>query len=169
MIWTMGEMIVEIMRETEDVTLKEAGRFLGPFPSGAPAIFIDTAAKMGHRAGIIGCVGDDEFGRCLTDRLTGHGVDCRYVQIDRTVSTGCAFVTYFSDGSRKFIFHLGNSAAGKARMPEIFERAELSGKPEIRGESERTGTQETPEIPACEYFHIMGCSLMADKTFGEEI
>ena len=143
MIWTMGEMIVEIMRETEDVTLKEAGRFLGPFPSGAPAIFIDTVAKMGHQAGIIGGVGEDDFGKCILERLISHGVDCSNVLTDAAASTGCAFVTYFADGSRKFIFHIGNTPAAKAKMPEV--------------------------IPQADYFHIMGCSLMANEDFGREI
>ena len=45
-IWTMGEMIVEIMREKENEPLDKAGVFRGPYPSGAPAIFIDTVARL---------------------------------------------------------------------------------------------------------------------------
>ena len=52
-IWTMGEMIVEIMREKENEPLDKAGVFRGPYPSGAPAIFIDTVARLGHKGGII--------------------------------------------------------------------------------------------------------------------
>ena len=53
----MGEMIVEIMRDREDAPLHEAGVFKGPYPSGAPAICIDTAARLGSRTAIIGGVG----------------------------------------------------------------------------------------------------------------
>ena len=60
-IWTMGEMIVEIMRDRPDVSFQTPGVLLGPYPSGAPAIFIDTVARLGHSAGIIGGVGDDGF------------------------------------------------------------------------------------------------------------
>ena len=56
-VWTMGEMIVEIMRAEEDMPLDRPGIFKGPYPSGAPAIFIDTVARLGHSAGIIGGVG----------------------------------------------------------------------------------------------------------------
>ena len=35
--------------------------FRGPYPSGAPASFIDTVARLGHKGGIIGGVGKDEF------------------------------------------------------------------------------------------------------------
>lgn len=145
MICTMGEVIVEIMRSKEGADLYHPDVFLGPYPSGAPAIFIDTVARMGGKAALIGCVGNDDFGKCLSDRLSKDGVDCSLLAVDPTVSTGCAFVTYFADGSRKFIFHLGNSAAGKLRCPD------------------------DENIPAAEYFHVMGCSLMAGETMGAEI
>ncbi len=145
MIWTMGELIVEIMREKEDLPLDKAERFIGPFPSGAPGIFIDTVAKMKHKAGIISGVGNDDFGNCILKRLKEDGVDCSNVLIDETTSTGCAFVTYFSDGSRKFIFHIGNTPAAKAVMPDY------------------------AKIPNAGFFHIMGCSVMAEEKFGKEI
>lgn len=144
-IITMGEIIVEIMRASVDEPLDRAGTFRGPFPSGAPAIFIDTAARLGHSAKIIGGVGRDDFGKCLLDRLSGDGVDVSDVIENDRISTGCAFVTYFADGSRKFIFHIGNTPAvlAPAPAPETLEGAK--------------------------YFHIMGCSMMADLAFGRRI
>jgi len=56
-IWTMGEMLVEIMRPKAGMQLFEPGEFVGPFPSGAPTIFIDTVARLKHSAGIFGGVG----------------------------------------------------------------------------------------------------------------
>lgn len=144
-IITMGEIIVEIMRASVDEPLDRAGTFRGPFPSGAPAIFIDTAARLGHPAKIIGGVGDDDFGKCLRERLSGDGVDVSDVIVNDRISTGCAFVTYFADGSRKFIFHIGNTPAVLAPSP----------KPEA--------------LAGAKYFHIMGCSMMADLAFGRRI
>ncbi len=115
-IMSIGELIVEIMRKEVDVALSEAGDFVGPFPSGAPAIFADQAARLGHSVGFIGACGADDFGECLVSRFRADGVDPTWVARVEGVATGCAFVTYFSDGERKFIFHIGNSAAG--RMPE---------------------------------------------------
>jgi sugar/nucleoside kinase (ribokinase family) len=105
MIWTMGEMLVEIMRPGAGVGLNELGDFLGPFPSGAPAIFIDTVTRLGHRAGIIGGVAEDDFSRCVLDRLSADSVDVRYVKRIPYMATAVAFITYFDDGSRKYIFH----------------------------------------------------------------
>lgn len=144
-ILIMGELLVEIMREQENIELYEPGTFRGPFPSGAPAIFIDTAARLGCSTAIIGGVGRDDFGKTILDRLKQDGVDCSRVLVSQERSTGVAFVTYYSDGSRKFIFHMGNTPAVEAKAPEV------------------------EEFKAVKYMHIMGCSLMASKTFAQEI
>ena len=142
-ILIMGEMLVEIMREKEDMPLYEAHTFRGPFPSGAPAICIDTAARLGCKTAIIGGIGKDDFGKCLLERLKRDGVDTRYVLESKERATGTAFVTYFADGSRKFIFHMGNTPAVEAKAPN--------------------------HPPDTKYMHIMGCSLMADRGFAAEI
>jgi sugar/nucleoside kinase (ribokinase family) len=144
-IWTMGEMLVEIMRPKPGMPLGEPGQFLGPFPSGAPAIFIDAAARLGHPAGIIGGVAEDDFGTCLVDRLRSDGVDVRFVQVLPRGATAVAFVTYFEDGSRKFIYHIDGTPAVMASFPQAAVQAQ----------------------PA--FFHVMGCSLMANDDFRKEI
>lgn len=144
-IMTMGEIIVEIMRGEVDSPLDKAGIFKGPYPSGAPAIFIDTVARLGHKAAIVGGVGEDDFGKCLTDRLEKDGVDTSCIVKNDRISTGCAFVMYYSDGERKFIFHIGNTPAVLAPSP-------------------------APEkLDGLKFFHIMGCSMMAELSFGRRI
>ncbi len=144
-IWTMGELIVEIMRPKPDMHLDQAAEFIGPFPSGAPGIFIDTIARLGSQAGIIGGVGNDDFGVCLTRRLRNDGVDCRFVSVVDGLSTGVAFVTYFQDGSRKFLYHIGNTPAAMSKSPDI------------------------RELDNPTFFHVMGCSLLASQEFEREI
>ncbi len=116
-IVSIGELIVEVMRKEVDVPLDRAGDFVGPFPSGAPAIFADQAARLGHRVGFIGACGEDGFGDCLVARFEADGVDTTAVPRVAGLATGVAFVTYFGDGSRRFIFHIGNSAAGQVPDP----------------------------------------------------
>lgn len=146
-IMIMGELLVEIMRAREDVPLYETGQyFRGPFPSGAPGIFASTAARLGHSTGIISGVGNDDFGKNILDRLRGDGVDLRRVLVSDAAPTGAAFVTYFADGERKFIFHIDHTPAVMAKAPES-----MDGLEDAR------------------YFHIMGCSLMASTAFGGEI
>lgn len=118
---TIGEILVEVMRKERGVSFSEAADFIGPFPSGAPAIFADAVTHLGPSVGIIGSVGEDEFGTCILDRLERDGVDITQVKRSTTTSTGVAFVSYFGDGSREFIYHMGNSAAGAISEDDIDE------------------------------------------------
>ncbi|MHA1339809.1 MAG: sugar kinase [Promethearchaeota archaeon] len=119
----LGEMLVEIMRVKKGVPHIVPGLYKGPYPSGAPCIFIDSAARMGKPLGIttgfIGTVGNDDFGRALTQKLEKDGVDISQVRIDPNNTTGIAFVQYNLDGSRKFIFAKG--AAGELYPEDVKE------------------------------------------------
>jgi sugar/nucleoside kinase (ribokinase family) len=111
-VLTIGEILVEIMATEKGDGFLEPINLVGPFPSGAPAIFIDQAAKFGQPAAIIGCVGADDFGRVNLDRLRRDGVDVEGVRIDPEMATGSAFVRYRPDGSRAFVYNIKHSAAG---------------------------------------------------------
>ena len=145
-VWTMGELLCEIMRPDVDMPLDKSGVFHGPFPSGAPGIFIDTVARLGHSAGIVGGVGNDDFGKNIIERLKKDGVDCSQIRQYDNGTTGVAFVTYFSDGSRRFLYHFPDTPATWPTAPNV----------DCLGDDVR-------------YFHIMGCSLMATPEFGQEI
>jgi sugar/nucleoside kinase (ribokinase family) len=131
-IIALGELLVEVMRPAVDQPLSRPGQFLGPFPSGAPAIFIDAAARLGASTGFIGVVGgdaageEDPFGACVLDRLRQDGVDTTHVRVAPGYTTGTAFVAYRGDGSRSFCFHLPHSAAALLG-PDDVDPATLSG------------------------------------------
>lgn len=120
-VLSLGELLVEVMREDVDQPLDVPGPFVGPFPSGAPAIFIDAVARLGIACGFIGVVGDDPFGKCVLGRLKRDGVDVRHVRVVRQRTTGVAFVSYRSDGSRQFVFHLAHSAAALLSPEDVRE------------------------------------------------
>ena len=115
----MGEMLVEIMRKEVGIPLGEPAEFMGPYPSGAPAIYIDAAARLGASTGFIGVLGPDDFGDNVEFRLRDDGVDVSQVKRREGQTTGCAFVSYNHDGSRKFIFHLRYSAAGTLSPEDV--------------------------------------------------
>lgn len=146
-LMTIGEILVEIMAERAGQTFLSAGRFEGPFASGAPAIMIDQAARLGADCAIISCVGDDDFGRLNINRLKADGVDTSGIVVRRDKTTGVAFVTYRMDGSRRFIFHFTDAAAG-ALTPE-----------DVREEMMRD----------VRILHIMGCSLSASPSMREAV
>ena len=124
---SIGNMLVEVMRTDLDQPLNGPGMFVGPFPSGDTAIYIDTIGRLGRSAGFIGAIGADDFGKCLLDRFARDGVDSSQVRVLQDHTTGVAFVAYFGDGSRKFIFHWRHSAAGQLApdhvQPAYFARA----------------------------------------------
>ncbi|BCV20593.1 sugar kinase [Moorella sp. Hama-1] len=144
---TIGEILVEIMAKHEGQEFTRPGEFLGPYPSGAPAIFIDQVARMGIDCGIIARVGEDDFGRLNIDRLHNDGVDTDHIYITPGYTTGTAFVTYYPNGERKFIFHFTHAAAGQLAPADIDENY----------------------IKAARYLHIMGCSLAASTSLRQAI
>jgi len=120
----LGELLVEIMRtEVDDPHGNIGSSYKGPFPSGAPAIFIDSAARMGKpfniTTGYIGAIGEDEFGSCVIEKLKLDSVDVSQIRVAKGKTTGIAFNQYNSDGSRKFIFAAG--AAGDTRPEDVKE------------------------------------------------
>jgi sugar/nucleoside kinase (ribokinase family) len=136
-ILSMGNMLVEIMRPALDQALDAPGTFAGPYPSGDTVIYIGTVARLGGDAGFIGCVGADDFGVCLLTRLRSDGLDCSQIQVLREYATGVAFVAYFSDGSRKFLFHWRHAAAGQLAPGHV----------------------KADYFSRCEWLHITGCNL----------
>ncbi len=136
---TLGEILVEIMAETRGEGFRVPLALVGPFPSGAPAIFIDQVARLGHPAGIISCVGDDDFGRLNIERLRADGVDVSAIRVLPGHATGSAFVRYREDGERDFVFNIRHSASAETRLTEA-ARVLLEG---------------------CGHLHVVGSSLFS--------
>lgn len=136
---TLGEILVEIMATEPGQSFRAPGRLVGPFPSGAPAIFIDQVARLGQAAGIIGCVGDDDFGWLNIERLRQDGVDTSTITVLNDAVTGSAFVTYNQAAERHFVFNITNSASAQLSASHVGERL----------------------LKDCTHFHVMGSSLFS--------
>lgn len=93
-VFTIGEILVEIMASKIGQPFDQPGIWNGPYPSGAPAIFIDQVTRLGVPCGIISCVGNDGFGDINIHRLAADGVDIRGISVLPLEATGSAFVTY---------------------------------------------------------------------------
>ena len=117
----VGEILVEIVATTIGDGFREAQSLVGPYPSGAPAIFIDQCGRIGGSAAMIGAVGEDDFGRVNLDRLIRDGVDVSAIAIDRAMPTGSAFVRYRADGSRDFVYNIATSAAARFGWTDAVE------------------------------------------------
>ena len=140
-IVSIGEIVAEIIADERGAGFREPIRLQGPYPSGAPAIFIDQVARLGHKAGLISCVGRDDFGWLNVERLRRDGVDTSAISVHPDQPTGTAFVRYREDGERDFVFNIRHSAAGCTRI-DAAGRALLDG---------------------CRHLHIMGSSLFSAR------
>jgi fructokinase len=134
-----GELLAEFVAAGRGQGFAEPGAFIGPFPSGAPAIFADQAARQGASVAYAGCVGRDAFGDAIVARLERDGVDV--AQIRRVARpTGTAFVAYRDDGSRSYVFNIEHSASGCLEAADV----------------------DTRMFAGCRYFHVMGSSLSSE-------
>lgn len=117
-IVAIGEIVVEILATEKGQSFRSPGFLNGPFPSGAPAIFIDQVAKLGQPCGLISCVGNDDFGWLNIERLKQDGVDVSAIKVQNEFPTGTAFVRYHEDGNRDFIFNIKHSASGQISLTD---------------------------------------------------
>jgi sugar/nucleoside kinase (ribokinase family) len=117
MIGSAGELLVEFVARDRNGRHRRPTCYAGPFPSGAPGIFIDQAAKVGATALFAGAVGDDAFGHVLLDRFAADGVSTDLIATIPGVPTGSAFVSYNDDASRDFVFNIAHSAASRLADP----------------------------------------------------
>src|SRR5919202_6262683 len=138
-VLTVGEILVEIVATTKGDGFREPQPLVGPFPSGAPAIFIDQVSRLGTPAAIVSRVGDDDFGRLNLDRLRADGVDVSGVDVAAGEATGSAFVRYRPDGSRTFVYNIAHSATGKLTLTAAAEAL----------------------LDSCDHLHLMGTALSA--------
>jgi sugar/nucleoside kinase (ribokinase family) len=138
-VLTIGEVLVEIVATERGDGFREPVKLIGPYPSGAPAIFIDQVGKLGQAAAIVSRVGDDDFGHVNLERLTRDGVDVSGIEVDPLGTTGSAFVRYRQDGGRNFVFNIRHSACGTI---------------ELKGAA-------ADLVERCTHMHVMGSSLYA--------
>jgi tagatose kinase len=142
----VGESLVEFVRPERGLGLSEPGPFVGPWPSGAPAICADAASLSGAEVAFVSTVGADPFGRLLLERLTKDGVDVSGIRELDDAVTGTAFVAYDLDGGRTFVFHVADAAPGSITV------GDLGSAPE-----------------RADWIHVSGASLVLSPTMAATI
>jgi sugar/nucleoside kinase (ribokinase family) len=92
-ILTFGDLCVDLIVTGKDV-VPQFGQFEKLVENyelemgGSCSIFACQAARLGLRVGILGRVGDDDFGRLVLRRLVESGVDVQHVRVDPALKTG---------------------------------------------------------------------------------
>ena len=114
----LGEALIDMVSIVSGVSLMEAPAFKKA-AGGAPANVAVGLARLGVKAGFIGKVGDDDFGRFLARVLHDNGVDTSQMRFEKTARTALAFVSLKDDGERDFMFYRHPSADMLLRPEEI--------------------------------------------------
>jgi sugar/nucleoside kinase (ribokinase family) len=101
-VFSLGEILVDII-PVEPGSYVDGKLFEIHF-GGAPANVAIGIARLGHRAGFIGAVGNDPFGEMLRSFLEMEGVDTKGVVVKKARTT-LAFVILQKGGERDFFFY----------------------------------------------------------------
>jgi fructokinase len=96
-----GEVLFDLLADEIGVSSQKVKSWIA-LPGGAPANVACALVKMGDRSRFIGCIGNDEAGINLTEKLISEGVDIRGLQRHFTAPTRQVQVLRTVDGDRIF-------------------------------------------------------------------
>lgn len=99
----IGEILIDLTQRGWEEGIGD----FASYPGGAPANVAVAAARLGAKAGFIGKVGSDGFGRFLCQTLLDNGVDASHLAVDERLPTTLAVVSVDEKGDRSFSFYRG--------------------------------------------------------------
>ncbi|MBI5431687.1 MAG: ribokinase [Planctomycetes bacterium] len=111
------DLVVRVQRFPEPGETLLGGGF-ATFPGGKGANQAVAAARLGANARMLGCVGDDAYGRELVAGLRRDGVDASRVSSSSTAPTGVAVITVDARGENHIVVASGANATLDARAVE---------------------------------------------------
>jgi 2-dehydro-3-deoxygluconokinase len=118
-IVTLGETMVLLLAEQVG-PLREAATF-SRHVAGAEANVALGVCRLGHTAGWIGRVGDDEFGRAILYRLRGEGIDLSHARSDPAAPTGLVIREQREVGPLDVAYYRRGSAASRMSPQDLNE------------------------------------------------
>ena len=120
-VFSIGEMVIDF------IPGKEQGSYIRN-PGGAPANVAIAVARNGLKAGFLGKVGDDDFGRFLVKTLEENQVSVLCPKLCEEAVTTMAFVSLDEKGERTFTFARKPGADQMLTVDEIREEDIASAK-----------------------------------------
>lgn len=98
----IGELLIDF---TPGGETKEGTVLFERNPGGAPPNVLALVAKLGKKTALIAKVGEDQFGRFLSDVIKNMGVDTKGIVFTKDANTTLAFVHLNNKGDRSFSFY----------------------------------------------------------------
>lgn len=126
---TIGDMCVDLIVNLGQSAVRfgQAEQWVSDYTlemGGSACLFACQAAKLGLGVGILGRVGDDDYGRLVVRRLQESGVDTRFVAVDPALKTGLGIALCRAQGDRAILTYGGSL---NAVYPEDLTEEFLSG------------------------------------------
>ena len=100
-VTALGELLIDF---TENGSGESGNPLFEANPGGAPCNVLAMLSKLGKKTAFIGKVGDDMFGRQLSDAVKSVGICTDGLVMDKNVPTTLAFVHTLAGGEREFSF-----------------------------------------------------------------
>ncbi len=114
----VGEVLVDFLSLAPTRSLEAAPAFVKA-AGGAPANVAVGLARLGMRIAFAGAVGNDSFGRFLTNELRRYGIDTRGMVRVSHRKTRLAFVAVAKNGERDFEFWEQNPADHHLHLSDV--------------------------------------------------
>ena len=89
---SVGELLADFIGHHVSSSLLDAQDFRR-YQGGSPANMATNMARLGNKAALVSCVGNDSIGRYLTRQIEESGVDTQYIAIDPLEPTSIVLVS----------------------------------------------------------------------------
>ena len=113
---SLGELLIDFATLSTDETGYPT---MAAHPGGAPANYLAAVAKFGGKAGFIGKIGTDTFGKLLLGTLKDAGIETKGIVSCDDYFTTLAFVTFDAQGDREFSFARKPGADTQLKFDEV--------------------------------------------------
>ncbi|NEU30830.1 sugar kinase [bacterium LRH843] len=118
-IVTLGETMVLFTPDSTGL-MRYASTYSRKF-GGAETNYAIGLTRLGHKAGWISRVGDDELGKAMLSFVRGEGVDVSHVSVDPTAPTGLYFKELRSAVEVRVEYYRKGSAASQMEKSDLNE------------------------------------------------
>ncbi|MBE5827494.1 MAG: carbohydrate kinase [Butyrivibrio sp.] len=124
----LGELLIDFTNNGES---SQGNPMFEANPGGAPCNVLSMLRNLGNNTAFVGKVGDDFFGRMLTERVKKQGIDVSGLLVDPEIPTTLAFVNKLPNGDRDFSFYRKPGADMMLTADDVVSVKDVIGDGEV--------------------------------------
>jgi sugar/nucleoside kinase (ribokinase family) len=165
-VLAVGELLGDFIGTEITTSLYDTAAF-GRYQGGSPANLAANMARLGSKTAIVSCVGNDNLGKYLVEKVKEAGVDTSYVFIDNNEPSSIVLVSR-TTGTPDFIpYRTADRMIEKINIPDellskcgVFHTTcwPLSKQP-----------SQSTVLDAAKRAKALGCVISADLNYAERV